>query len=952
MKTKQFWLVPRTLSVLLFSLFFFIFSLTNVSARAVRESAPVPLSGDVITGFLPGGLRYYILENSLPENRANLALIVNTGSVLERDDERGFAHFVEHLAFNDTARFPKLSLIEYLRSQGMRFGADANGYTNYDETVYHFDIPVEIKNGVKRIPDTALAILDDWTYAVSFLPEDVESESLVILEEMRSRLGAMERARKIIFPVLFKGSAYADREVIGLAEIIEGATAQSLKAFYDRWYTSDNMALVFVGDFDGKVLEADLVNHFNIPAAVQSVNRQRHELPDPLNGNFDIEIITDPEMTSSSFNIYYKLKPGAQRGSIASYRESVIDELIDIMLTMRFSEAELDPMSAANGSWAGIWRWSENSRFYTMGTQPKTGSYEEALEELLLEIESMRRFGFTQSELDRAKIQMVSYLEKKLSEKNRTESRTFIRGFTRHFIFGDDMPDIEWEVEYVNSIMPEIGLEEIFLAIQNYFAYNDISVFLLAPQSESEFLPDKDRIKSIFSETERAVVFQREDQFLSDELLDFVPEAGTVVSEQIDSDTGAHIITLSNGAKIILKETANRNNEVIMYAMAKGGITNADEETVISVNLLSEMLNVSGLGRFSRTELVNKLTGKQILFSFWNSNYFRGFQGSAITGELKTFFEMIHLFFTEPRLDHRAIAAMLDQYKTYLSHQNENPERWFSHEITRVINSRNPLLMPLEFEDMEKVSVEHADNFLKRCINPGDYTFVFSGNINIDLMRELSRIYIASIPPNQPMNSYNDPKIIRPEESRKIFYKGVDNRSLVYLTWFAKSSDQFNEQKNLTASVLSEYLDIVLTDEIRERLGGVYSISPGASVTVLPSGESRLYVFFACNPDRADELIQAVMEIIKKVSEGEINKDTFNKSKEALIMSHENSIQKNLHIAQSYANSSVLYGTPLGRLNQRPAAIRAVTEQEMQTLCKEAIVNGAVQLIQLPENRE
>jgi len=211
-----------------------------------------------LTGTLSNGLRYYILENSLPENRAHLALVVNAGSVLESDNERGLAHFVEHLAFNDTARFPKLELIEYLRSLGMRFGADANAYTSYDETVYHFDVPVEISGGVKKIPDRALAILDDWTYAVSFLPEDVASESIVVLEELRARLGAMDRARRIMLPVLFEGSAYANREPIGLANIIENATSDQVRAFYDRWYTSDNMALVFVGDFDGKLLKIAL----------------------------------------------------------------------------------------------------------------------------------------------------------------------------------------------------------------------------------------------------------------------------------------------------------------------------------------------------------------------------------------------------------------------------------------------------------------------------------------------------------------------------------------------------------------------------------------------------------------------------------------------------------------------------------------------------------------------
>ncbi|MDR0322311.1 MAG: insulinase family protein [Treponema sp.] len=942
--------MKRIVLISLLTLFTLTCATTSViNFDGLKGTDKVPLTTSAITGTLPNGLRYYILENSFPENRAHLALVVNAGSVLETEDQRGFAHFVEHLCFNDTARFPKLELIEYLRSLGMRFGADANAYTSYDETVYHFDVPVENTSGVKRIPDRALAILDDWTYAVSFKPEDVASESRVVLEELRTRLGAMDRARKIILPTLFNGSPYAVREPIGLADLIENATPAQVRAFYDRWYTSDNMALVFVGDFDGKALEAELSSHFNMPVATRSINRPRYELPPPRNGNFHVEIITDPELTSSSFMIYYKQRQKTQRGTLAYYRESTIDYLIDTMLSMRFEEATSDPQSSANEFWGGIWQWSQNSRFYSMGTQPKTGNVQSALRELLLEKESMRRFGFTEIELERAKLILVSYLEKLLSEKDRRESRTFIRGFTNHFIYGEDMADIEWELNFVNSLLSRIGLREISQAARNYFSTNDINVFLLVPQGEAENAPSPERIRAIFRETESARITQRQESAVSGELMDRIPAPGAIASENIDAQTGARIITLANGAKVILKETANKNNEIIMYAMARGGTANATANTIVSVNLLSEMINVSGLGPYSRTELVNKLAGKQVSMSFWTSNYYRGFQGSSTTADLNTLFEMIHLFFTMPRLEERAVSAMIDQYRTNLAHQNENPQQVFSRELTRVINNNHPLFMPLELADMDKVSLEQAGAFLNQCINPADYTFIFTGNLNIELLREYSSAYIASIPNAQSLNRWSNPGVTRPAEGRRTVNKGRDERSIVYLGWFARGPADFNEQRNQVAAVLSEYLDIKLSDEIRERLGGVYSISAGASVNTIPTGEYRISVYFICNPSRANELITAVQNCITEISRQPINIDTFNKSKEALLMQHENSMQSNLHIAQSYANSSVLYNTPLNRLNLRPAAIRAVTVENMQSLCREMLASGPVQLVLLPE---
>ncbi|MDR1836267.1 MAG: insulinase family protein [Treponema sp.] len=912
----------------------------------------VPLTSRAITGTLPNGLRYYILENTLPENRAHLALVVNAGSVLERDDERGLAHFVEHLAFNDTERFPKLELIEYLRSLGMRFGADANAYTSYDETVYYFDVPVEISNGVKRIPDRALAILDDWTHAVSFNSEDVDSEKRVIMEEFRTRLGAMDRARKIILPMLFSGSAYASREPIGLMEVIENATSNKLRDFYDRWYTSDNMAVVFVGDFDGRALEMELTQYFNMPAARQTVNRPRVELPPPKNGNFQIEIITDPELTSSTFMIYYKQKQGAQRGTLAYYRESIVDYLIDSMLAMRFERAASDPEVAAAGYWGGIWQWSANGRFYSMQTQPKTGRTEEALRELLMEKESMRRFGFTESELESAKMDLVSYMERQLSEKDRRESRFFINGFVNNFLYGEDMADIEWEVNAVNSLLPGIGVREIAQSAKNYFASDDCVVFLLAPQSEAGNLPSKERIRAIFRETASARITQIRVQSVSGELMDRVPSAGAIVSEEFDRETGACVLTLANGARVILKNTANRNNEIVMYAIANGGTANAPQEAIVSVNFVSEMVAVSGLGPYSRAELINRLAGKQVSFSFWTSSYYRGFQGSSTTQDLKTLFEMLYLFFTEPGIDERAVAAMVDQYRTNLAHQDEDPVSVFSRELDRIIYGNHPLFKPLEFDDMEKVSVEQASAFLKQCINPGDYTFVFTGNLDLETMRNHAASYIASIPNAPSMNRWTDPGITRPRDIKRTIYRGMDERCMVYLVWFAPGPAGFDEQKNQVAAVLTEYLDIMLIDEIREKLGGVYSISAGSSVSVIPSGEYVLSVFFQCNPARAAELIAAVQDRIALIAGGQINPDTLSKAKEALLMQHEASLQRNLHIAQSYANSSALYNTPLNRLDKRPDAIRAVRPEDIQTLCRETLVSGPLQAALYPEGWE
>ncbi|MDR2964966.1 MAG: insulinase family protein [Treponema sp.] len=911
----------------------------------------VPFSSSVITGNLSNGLKYYILENSMPENRAHLGLIVNAGSVLERDDQRGFAHFVEHLAFSDTINFPDLQIQEYLRSLGMRFGPDFNASTSYERTLYHFDVPLEVTDGVKRIPDRALAILNDWTHNVTFKPDFVESEGRVVLEEMRARSGSSERIRKIIFPLIFAGSAYEDREVIGLENVIENATQDQLKEFYDRWYTGDNMAIVFIGDFNGKALEAELINIFNMPAAAKPVNRPVYNLPPPKNGNFHAEIITDPEVTSVSYSIYYKQRYSAKKGTLAYYRETIIDYLISAMLNLRFNEAEVDPDSSAAGSWGGPWYWASNSKFYIMGTSAKTGKAEEALRELLLEKESMRRFGFTESELERAKLNLVSYMQRQLSEKDRRESRIFLRHFASHFLHGEDFADIEWEVEAVNALLPVIGINEIKQAARNYFSANDAMVFLIAPQAEEQELPSKEKIKQIFNETSRAQLTPRQEESVSGELLDTLPQRGPIINEIKDEQTEAVTIVLSNGAKLILKETTNRNNEIILYAMAKGGNVNAPAEAVVSINLLSEMIQVSGLGPYSRTELVNKLAGKQVSMSFWTSNFYRGFQGSSTTQDLQTLFEMLHLFFTQPRLEERAIQSMLDQYRTQLIHQMEDPERAFFNEVSKILTNNHPQFKPLELADIDRVNIAEAETFLQTCLNPADYTFVFTGNINLDTMREYAEKYLGSIPDiiSNRFNSIIDPGITRPQNISRTINKGQDERSMVYLAWYVPGENQFNERRNQASGVLFEYLGILLTDEIREKLGGVYGISSNCSVSVIPKGEYSLNVYFVCNPERVDELVNAVIACLNDLINKPLVNDIYNQAKEALLMQHQRSMQRNLHIAQSYANSSVLYNTPLARLNQRPDIIRLVTPREVQDLCRQMLSAGPVRVVLYPE---
>jgi len=943
-----------------FTFFFIAFAMSCAGGAKISSSGLgkasdlVPFMENARTGTLPSGLRYYLLENSQPEGRAFLTLAVNAGSVLENEDERGLAHFVEHMAFNGTTRFAKSELINYLRSLGMRFGPEINAYTSFDETVYGIEVPVETgAGGQKTVPDMALAVLDDWCHSITFDSEEVDKERLVVMEEYRARLGAQERVSRQIYPVIFKGSPYADRLPIGLPEIIENAPAERLEGFYKKWYRPENMAVIIVGDFDTEYLEKTLTDHFqNDWPSLEGLNkkgfnRPRYDLAAPKKGSLVPLILTDSELTETSIELYWKQKAEKRQPNLADYRETVIDYLVNTMLSLRFQEATAKSETPYVWGGSGWANYGYSSRFYALAAQAKTESARDTLRELFLIKESLSRYGFTQNETEIAKASLISDMEQMVAENDRQNSNIYVNAFTRHFLTGESVPDLEWELMAIKSLSPGITLSEINKRVKGYFSGDDLTVLITAPDAEKGSLPTDSEIKKIAAEIKKAKISPPAAGNSQGELLDKTPNPQPIVSETTDSETGAIRWKLGNGAEVILKETKNKNSELSFYAQARGGTLSASDETAVSAFLAAEMLNASGLGPYSRAELTKALLDKQVSFSFWTQNYLRGFQGGAAVKDLKTLFEMLYLSFTQPRFDPEAVKALMDQYRSSLAFRDNDPNAVFQKEIRRTINS-NPRFYPLEKEDLEKVDSGKALDFIKSCLNPGDYTFVFAGSLDIPLLRSLTETYLASIPASAPFNAWSEQEAGRPANTVKEVRKGREERSTVYMSWY--SPQPYSEEKNAAVLVLSEYLEIRFIDEIREALGGVYSVSSTVSLSTIPKGELSGGVSFYCDPKRVEELVSAVKEEFIKVSGGNIDSGVLQKAIEALIKEQEESIQSNLYMAQSYANSVVIYRSPLSRLDKRPDLYRAVKAADIQKVAQDLVGGSSVRLTLYPEN--
>jgi zinc protease len=959
MKTNQSSLIKiiRNASVLLFVLF-----ITACSSNPARKtdpyaglgnpSDPIPFMENVRTGKLSNGLTYFILENAKPENRAYLTMAVDAGSVQENDDEQGLAHFVEHMAFNGTEHFPKSELLDYLRSLGMRFGPEVNAYTSFDETVYGIEVPVEVSSaGKKTVPAKALQVISDWASRITIAPEDVEAERGVILEEYRTRLNAQMRVWKKTLPIMYEDTLYAERDPIGLREIIETAPAQRLMDFYKRWYRPDNMALIFVGDFDGAELEAELENYFNAEAPSSVLEKPQYDLALPQKGKFRAEIITDPEFPYAGADFLFKQQPRAIGTDLAFYRQELIESLISRMLSLRFNEASSKPETPFAAIGASFVPVAKSSRYYMMSGIAKPGLIKETMNAVLLAKESMERYGFTQAEIDMAKRATISFVEQMAAEQDRQESATFINYLASHYLTGMNLPDINWELEAIRKLLPGIEQQEVNAAVKSFFTDDDLAVIVAAPEADAASLPDAAAIQTMVNQAANANIEAPIEETFNDDLIPIDPVPGKIISEKVDDKTNVTEWMLSNGAKVLFMPTANQNNEVSFYALAKGGISSAADEDYYSVSVASDLYFYSGAGDFSLTDLSRILADKQTSLSSFLSLYNRGLQGSSSTEDLKTILELIYLKFTQPKITDDAAAVALDQYRTILMQRQENPEAYFSDELQRVLYSNYPKTLPIQLADLEKISVDAAESFLKKSMNPSDYTFVFTGNIDEAELRQLTEAYIASIPVNgnPPFNTWTDMQIPKPGKQEKNVYKGQEERSLVYMGWYVPMT--YSEKDSIDAAALSAYLDIRLVEEIREKLGGVYGITPSASLTPMPSGELALTVVFYCDPARTEELAAAVVAELSLIAQGMINSDTLTKSKEALKKNFEESMQNNSYIARNIAMYDQVLQIPLPEVSAMPELYDSVKAEDLQNLSNLLQTNGGpLKMILYPES--
>lgn len=860
---------------------------TEVTQQPTDMDERLPLDPDIRTGRLDNGLFYMIRHNERPDNRAELRLVVDAGSILEDEDQRGLAHFVEHMAFNGTKHFEKQSLVDYLESVGMRFGPDINAYTSFDETVYMLQLPTDSV----EVLETGFQILRDWAGDITFEPEEIDKERGVIIEEWRLGRGGDARIRDQQLPVILHESKYAERLPIGTVEILEQFEHALLTRFYDEWYRPNLMTVIAVGDFDPDEIEKLIRDRF---ADLQNPETTRprllFEVPDHAEPLYSIE--SDPEATSSAVVVMFKHSP-IDQGTRKTYRDQLVLALYSSMLNIRFDELtqSADPPYVAAGTQDG--GLVRTRAAYNLIAIVRDGTYERALKTLLQEAERVRRFGFTTTELDRAKTNTLRGMEIAFNERDKTASSRLASEYLRHVLSGESVPGITYEFDLTTELLPTISLADVNSLVETLMTSENQVITVSGADRESEPLPTVSEIQAVFEAIASTELVAYEDQVLDMPLLPDPPEPGRIVEERRDSTIDVTYLTLSNGVKVVLRPTDFKNDEVLLRATSPGGLSLSTDPDYMSAAFATQIIGGSGVGSFGPIELEKKLTGKAVRLQPVISSLSEGFVGSASPRDLETLFQLVYLYGTEARADNVVFASYLSRISSVLSSMQASPQSAFNDTLSVTVSQHHYRTRPLSEDVLSEVSLDESFEFFKdRFADFGDFTFYFVGAFEMDLIRPLIEQYLGSLPTTGRVETWRDDgRRTPPGVVEKTVIKGVEPQSRVAFVFSGDTEWSIEERRKLL--LLQRVLNTRLREILREDLGGTYGVSVNANLSDEPLESYRLSISFGCAPERVDELVAQVFEEIDRIKSNPTEDTYLERAREASVRAHELGLREN-----------------------------------------------------------
>ena len=880
---------------------------TPSTAQSAPLTTTIPVDPLITTGRFANGLRYYVRTNKKPEKRAALRLVVNTGSILEDRDQSGLAHFVEHMAFNGTKNFPKQETVKFLESIGMRFGPSVNAFTSFDETVYMLEVPTDKPD----VLDKAFLILEDWAHNVSFDPAEIDKERGVITEEWRLRRGAGARMQDKQFPILLKGSRYAERLPIGDMEVIQSFKHERLKKFYTDWYRPELMAVVAVGDFDKAAVEALIKRHFeSIPKSAATKLRPSYNVPDHPGTLY--AIATDKEASGTSVSVYSKL-PRRDQTTIAAYRQQIVERLFSGMLSARLSEMAQKPDAPFLGAGAGRGQFVRSKEISTLSAGVKEDGVERGLEALFTEAERVVRFGFTASEVERQKRNSMRGLERALAEKDTQPSGPLADEYTRNFTAQEPIPGIEYEAALHARFLPEITLAEVNGLARDWVPDRNRVVLVNAPDKPGLTVPDEAKLSAVIASAVRKDVTAYVDAVDNQPLLDTVPTPGAITKTTVKEAFGITEWELANGVQVVLKPTTFKEDEVLFNAFSPGGTSLAPDADFMPAQTAAQVIAGGGLGKFTQIDLRKMLSGKVATARPFIRETEEGLQGSASRKDLETMFQLIYLTFTQPRADPSIFSVMTASTKSQLANRKASPEFAFAEALNSILSQDHPRARMMSPEMVDQMNLDKSMAFYKdRFSDASDFTFVFVGSFDQETLKPLVERYLGALPATRRKETWKDIGLRKPTGViEKRVDKGLEPKSRAELVF--SGPFQYNQVQRVAIRAMAQALEIRLRESLREDLGGTYSVSASAGYSKIPREEYSVTIEFGCSPDRTDELLKGVFKEIELLKSAGPTDTQVADVKQTFLRDQETNMKQNGYLLTQLA-VRYQYGEDLGSL--------------------------------------
>ncbi len=864
-------------------LFLIYISISAVYADISPDTILVPDS-EITLGRLENGLTYYIKPNRYPEDQVFLRLVVKSGSVMEDDDQQGLAHFFEHMAFNGTEKYPENQVINFLEKNGIQFGADLNAYTTYDQTVFMLNLPSDSQ----KLVDQSIEILSQWAASVKLEQKDIDDERGVIIEEWRRSQGAEERLRDFRLEMLFGDSRFAERDPIGQVDILKNFKRDQIVRYYKEWYTPDHMAVMVVGDVEPESIKKSIENYFS--SLKNNSSRRKVDMTIPINAEPEEGIKTDPEATGNQFDLFIKV-PFHQGQTAGEYRENIARTLFCNMLSDRLDQLRREqnpPYLSAAAAFSNLF---SSASFYDLSVNLKDNGVQEGIEKAVGEVARVAQHGFTESELKRAESELFSFVETLYNERDKAHSSNLINEYTRNFMEDECIPGIATEYEIYRQYMPLITLEEVNSYAQ-YFLRKEGRVLVATGKTGAFGNLTSAELENMVDTALHASQKEYTDIAVQESLVENLPEAGKITSDKTDKKTGLVTVKLSNGAKMLLYPTGFKNDQILISAISEGGSSLVPDSQWASSAIACALVGNSGLGSFPKVELDQMLKGKNASVSPFIETYSEGFTGSSTKKDLETAFQLLYLYFTAPRFDKEAFSSYMTRLENAIKNQESSPDTAFIKAFKEVVSQNHLRGRIMDMDVFSEITFQDAQDVYKaRFADPGDFTFIFVGNIDVEKAKALGETYIASIPSPGIREKWKDVGLRIPDGKKEApVYKGSDFRSQV-LT-IMKGNFRYNKKENLHLDALTYILNMRLLEVIRENLGGTYTISAYPSTTPIPVQQYMVNIIYGCSPLRVDELRAAVTAEIEKLKE-DIPQEYLDKYKAAQLTTYNKGRKEN-----------------------------------------------------------